>query len=589
MLLKDARIGDIAFNSEDKSIWGLRHLNGYVSLVRIAAPYTAWNQLFTWPYGQVPYELDVSPDGSKVSMSVGEIDASQFLRVFNASDLIAGKADSIAEFNFVSSVPEGFVFSPDNKFLFGSSFYTGVSNLFRFEIANGEMEAVSNAETGLFRPIPQADGSLIAFEYTGQGFVPSKLDGQPLSDISAINFLGNEIARKHPVVRDWNVIDSLASTDFESKVTHRGKYRPYRELEYASGYPIVEGYRDTVAMGWAMKFQDPAQLHNLDISASWSVDGDFSDPSLNAPALGTLDDGERLHLSAEYYALNWYAKYSHNRADFYDLFGPTERGRKGDAVTVGYRKALIFDEPKVLDFNAELAYLTDLDTLPGNQNVSVPQFDELLHGELALNYTHTRKSLGSVDHEKGWRWDAVASSDRVNSETFSKLRVGLDAGLALPLKHSSLWLYSSAGTANGDRNNPLSNYYFGSFGNNYVDDGEVKRYRGFDSMPGFEIDQISARKFVKSTAEWNLPPTRFKSVGSPGFFLSWVRPAVFVSALQAELDDGSTQSFSSAGVQLDLNFTVSHRHTMTLSAGYAVGYQGSTKNDTEFLLSLKIL
>ena len=29
------------------------------------------------------------------------------------------------------------------------------------------LEAVSNAETGFFRPIPRADGSLIVFEYTG--------------------------------------------------------------------------------------------------------------------------------------------------------------------------------------------------------------------------------------------------------------------------------------------------------------------------------------------------------------------------------------------------------------------------------------
>jgi len=28
------------------------------------------------------------------------------------------------------------------------------------------MDVISNAETGLFRPIPLADGSLIAFEYT---------------------------------------------------------------------------------------------------------------------------------------------------------------------------------------------------------------------------------------------------------------------------------------------------------------------------------------------------------------------------------------------------------------------------------------
>ncbi len=60
MLIKDARVGDLAFNAADGSVWGLRHLNGYVSLVRIPPPYKEWNQLHTWPYGDVAYEMDIS-------------------------------------------------------------------------------------------------------------------------------------------------------------------------------------------------------------------------------------------------------------------------------------------------------------------------------------------------------------------------------------------------------------------------------------------------------------------------------------------------------------------------------------------------
>ena len=36
-------------------------------------------------------------------------------------------------------------------------------------------------------------------------------------------------------------------------------------------------------------------------------------------------------------------------------------------------------------------------------------------------------------------------------------------------------------------------FYFGGFGNNYVDDGEVKRYREFGSFPGFEIDEVGGQ------------------------------------------------------------------------------------------------
>jgi hypothetical protein len=143
--------------------------------------------------------------------------------------------------------------------------------------------------------------------------------------------------------------------------------------------------------------------------------------------------------------------------------------------------------------------------------------------------------------------------------------------------------------ADGERLNTLTNFYFGGFGNNYVDDGEVKRYREFYSMPGFEIDAIGAREFVKSVAEWNLPPIRFESVGTPGFFLSWIRPAIFFSGMVADPGEAYERTFTSAGIQLDLRFTLIHRLPMTLSVGYAAGYKSGTKLDDEFMLSLKIL
>ena len=83
------------------------------------------------------------------------------------------------------------------------------------------------------------------------------------------------------------------------------------------------------------------------------------------------------------------------------------------------------------------------------------------------------------------------------------------------------------GRAAGKRSSPLAAFYFGSFRNNYVDDRPEKRYREMESFPGFSIDEIAARRFAKLTGEINLPPLRFAEVGTPAFFLSYVRPAVF--------------------------------------------------------------
>jgi hypothetical protein len=574
-LIVDGRIGDLGFDASDGSLWGLRHLNGYVTLVRIPPPYQEWKQVHTWPYGHEPFELDVSGDGSMISMSVSEMSGKQFLRVFRSADLLAGRVEPLAQFDFGEAIPEGFVFAPDGRHLYGNSYYTGVSNIFRYDLATRELEAVSNAETGFFRPVPLPDGTLLVQEYTGAGFRPAIIEPRPLQDLGAIGFLGAEIAKKHPLVRDW-VVPPPSTVNLDDLKPRKGKYRPMRELGLSAAYPVVEGYRDSAAAGWHLRFDDPAQLHRLNVTVSGSWDDE-------------LPSDERLHASVEYRALEWRLRYLHNDADFYDLFGPTKRSRKGDAFIAEYDKALVYDEPRRLDFEGKAAFFTGLDTLPGNQNVP-SGFEEIASAVLGLHYSDTRKSLGAVDHEKGLRWDLVATADHADGDTVPKLRAGLDLGFALPVGNSSVWLYSSGGIAGGDRDNSLASFYFGGFGNNYVDDGEVKRYRGYDSFPGFEIDELAGQTFAKSVLELNLPPLRFEEVGRPGFFLSWLRPALFAGVLVTDPDDGARRrTVQTAGLQVDLSFTLAHRLPMTLSFGYAAGLESGGKRGDEWMVSLKIL
>ena len=111
-----------------------------------------WNAIYSWPYGEVAYDLDVSPDGQLVAVSVGEISGKQTVRVMRTASLAMNDPTPIKQFDFGTAIPSNFVFSPDSGYLFGSSYYTGVSNIFRYEIATGEIEALTNAETGFFRP-----------------------------------------------------------------------------------------------------------------------------------------------------------------------------------------------------------------------------------------------------------------------------------------------------------------------------------------------------------------------------------------------------------------------------------------------------
>src|SRR6185436_6994531 len=110
-LLKDARIGDLVFDRSDRSLWGIRHFNAIATLVKIPYPYKQWHQVYSFPYGQVPYDIDVSRDGTLLSASVGEIDGKHAVHVFKTEDLLAGKLEDVAKFDFATFIPSGFTFS----------------------------------------------------------------------------------------------------------------------------------------------------------------------------------------------------------------------------------------------------------------------------------------------------------------------------------------------------------------------------------------------------------------------------------------------------------------------------------------------
>jgi hypothetical protein len=575
LLLKAARIGDLAFDPADRSLWGIRHDSGYATLVKIPYPYTDWHQVHTWPYGQVPFSLSVSPDGAMLSASISEINGKKFLRLFKTADLLAGKVEPVEQYDFGQAVPEGFVFTADGRYLYGSSYYTGISNIYRYEIATGKMDAMSNVETGLFRPMPLPDGRMVALEYTGQGFQPVEFDPKPLQDLSAITFLGTEIANKRPVVRAWGV-GPPSAVPIESMITHKGTYIPYKHIGATDRYPVIEGYRGDVALGWHFDWADQLNLYSFGVTAAVSGGG-------NSPG------GERLHLGVDFQGMNWYAHYWHNYADFYDLFGPVKNSRKGDALIGGYKKALILDLPRQLDLDVSASYYTGLDTLPQFQNVR-SSFSNIFVTQALLKYVNKRGSGGSVDYEKGIAWNLDAATVVAGGQTFTQVDGGFDFGFPLFAPHMSLWMYNAAGASGGSRSNPLANYYFGAFHNNYVDYHDPKRYREYTSFPGFGIDELVGHSFAKSIVELNLPPIRFAEVGSPGFYLSWIRPALFAGALITDpRRDTLRHTFRDVGAQLDLHFDVLNQLPMTLSMGYARGSGVAGENPDEWMLSLKIL
>jgi hypothetical protein len=585
ILLRDVRIGDLVFNKADRSLWGIRHLNGYASLVRIPYPYDEWNLVKRFPYGTVLYDMDIAPDGGQLSVSVGNIRGKHSLQVHNTEDLLADDFEPEQEFDFGDTLPEGFTFSPDGRFLFGSSFYTGVSNLFRFEVATGDLEAVSNAETGFFRPVPIDNETLLAYTYTGQGFLPVKLTAMPLEDVSNIRSLGAQVIAKHPALETWRA-GSPDDVDAEHRIIAEGHYSAGANLGLESMYPVLLGYKDSVSVGWKFNFSDRILLDELNITGGYSTDGDLpSDEKANV-----MIDYRHTVVSASPLAGTWSFGAALNGADFYDIVGPTKRSRKGQRYTVGYEKTLISDGPKSSALSFDVNHFTNMDALPRYQNVPTT-YDSFSTFNGLWEYSNIRSSQGAVDGERGFRTRLGTSVTHVQGDLVPQFLGELDLGFSLPLKNSSIWLRNAVGGSDGEIDDPFANFYFGGFGNNYVDRGVVKRYRQFYALPGFELNEVGGRNFVKTMLEWNLPPFRFERGGTPGFYFTWARTSLFAQHLSTNFDDSAIRrEVQSAGIQVDFRITILSRMNMTLSFGYARGFGDNLiEDDDEFMVSLKVL
>ncbi len=122
----------------------------------------------------------------------------------------------------------------------------------------------------------------IVFRYTGEGFVPGRIDPEPLEDVAAITFLGQKVVEKYPVLKDW-MVGSPADVKLEEKAVETGPYRGFRSIGIESVYPIVEGYLDDATVGFRLNLSDPMLLNRIHLSASYT-------PNSSLPA------DERLHL-----------------------------------------------------------------------------------------------------------------------------------------------------------------------------------------------------------------------------------------------------------------------------------------------------
>lgn len=575
IIMKNCRTGDLVINRKDRSLWGIQHDNGFSRIVTFPYPYEDGFEVLKLRYGKDLIDIDISPDGKYLTGTMTEINGSQKLIMFEVEKLLSYDSSYELIWEFADNNAANFTFSPCGRYLFGTSYYTGTSNVFRYDLETKEMEAVSNCEIGFFRPLPVSGDSLITFKYTGDGFLPVMIANDTINDICAVRYLGQAVVDKHPVVKDWKLA-SPAEINLDSLTVYKGKYHKIRNLNLTSLYPIAEGYKEYAAYGIRANFMDPVGMNGLDLKASFSPDN-------------RVDKDEKTHLYMKYRSYPWTVSGAWNRADFYDFFGPTKVSRKGYSLSLKYEHMFVVDRPKRLNSYINIAGYGGLEKLPEYQNIST-SFDEFYTAEASIRYSNLRATIGRVEREKGIIWRLSSFASMIQSEIYPLAHMEFDYGFLTPIDHSSIWLRTSFGYSYGEREEPYANFYFGGFGNNWVDHASFNRYREFYSFPGVELNSISGTNYGKGMLEWTLPPLRFKSMGKPAFYINWARLAFFSTGIVTNMDnENMRKEFVNLGAQLNIKIVLFSSLESTVSAGYAIAAAEGIKPSEELMVSLKIL
>ncbi len=584
--LKYQRAYDICYDNAGNCMYGLVSNQGICHLVRYDASLKDREVLYSFPFGVSVSDLDVSHDGESIVMAILGKKGEHSLVMFSRSALEKGDMSYKTIYTLDDANLSQFRFSADDSKLVGCSYYTGVPNIWVLDLAGGEFDLLSNVQTSLFAPYLSSSGSIYALEYGSDGMTPVRFEYKVLEDANSVEFLGQKAYEANPVLAKLSTLEKpLPEIGFGEVYDSVKVYSPFKEIRFQGAYPDISGFTDrqtwnnvTPVLGYHFAFYDPLSLFsvNLFLGASpWSRNAWKN----------------RFHASAEIKYWQWTLSAAWNPTNFYDLFGPRRSSRNGYHVALAYESNHTMQYPFTWSWGASIAHYGDMDALPLYQEIqtdihSFQTFDAYIKGG------KVHGTLGAVAAEQGYRFSAEGYTYLADGKLFPYLEVSGDVGFLLPFgRHNSFWLKGTAGQSFGDSGSSFGNTYFGGFRNNYVDNGEVNRYRTVNAMPGARIDQIGAHSFLKATAEFNFCPIRFNNFGALQCYPNYIQFRLLGHELATDLwgsGPSGRANYLSAGAQMNVQMVFFTHMKTVLSIGYARVWGGNLRQG-EFMVSLKLL
>jgi hypothetical protein len=214
-------------------------------------------------------------------------------------------------------------------------------------------------------------------------------------------------------------------------------------------------------------------------------------------------------------------------------------------VSLEYHKLLVYDDPRRFEWDAGIFYYTGWTRCRTTRTSGAAR--QLLSGEIGLAYSNTRKSQAAWTTRRASTGPSTACST-ARRQDLPEGDASFDIGFALPLGNSSIWLYNARRRRRHGARAACPTSTSAASTTTTWTTARWKRYREYDTFPGFEIDALGGRRFLRNMLEWNAPPLRFRGRGQAGLLPVLHPPAAFVGSLVIEDSiAGGTRRYQNAG------------------------------------------
>ncbi|HEY7751763.1 MAG TPA: hypothetical protein VH917_05675, partial [Ignavibacteriaceae bacterium] len=573
LLLENSRTGDLSVSPVTRDLWGVKAQSGIKSLVVIPYPYDAIIEIVNLDAGDDLFDLKINENGDKLAAVIHRSNGLQSLIIIDVKSLLSEKQFRFTTVTSTGS-PENPSWSSDGKYLYWNAFTNGVSNVYRYSFDEVNIKAISNCVSGLVKPIEISSDSILAFEYSTDGFVPVMLANVPADHLPAIDYLGQEVLTTNPELSEW-VLPYSYETSNAFEYSKEKKYNSFSNLNIHSFVPVVSGFQKQVVFGFFTHIGDPLLTHDFILEAGIS-------PLKETPSY------PRYHLKFKYdYKQFLFLEVSYNGPEFFDLFNSRKRGMIGESYKLGHTYYWKFDNPLKIKQASTFTLYRGVEFINDNLvPVSQPDFSVLTTN---LNSKNLRRSIGSSDYEFGTNFDYTLTLYGTN---FDSLELALNTYAEFSdfstwiLDHNVLHVKFAGGFLWDNEQLVQARFYFGGFGNRGFDNDEIKQFRRVFRFPGIPIYSLMTDRFAKILCENAFPPVRFGNLEVANQLINHLDFSVYSQGMLTKSDFGDY--WVDIGAQLDLKFKHWYNLESTLSAGIAKAWSDKI-NDWEWFVSFKLL